>query len=189
MLGPPIFRSTIAVPFGPGLEEDGVTVARVRVGAKLDGSRDEKKVFGKTVFRESCFRGIRAAILRCNGRVNWRCGVDVRGGEVIPTHGTGKLVSRGGLARARIRTLPIGRLSPSSRPTQRDLPAAPGRRVEIMTARRIAKAPYEREEFLLFVWIMDVVWIYLISYPALLTEHIDLLPQRDLRDFPLARAE
>lgn len=110
-----MFRSTIAVPFGPGLEEDGVTVARARVGAKLDGSRGEKKVFGKAVFRESCFRGIRAAILRCN-RVNWRCRVDASvnvGGEVISTNGTGKLVSRRGLAH---RHFPIGRLSPSRGP-------------------------------------------------------------------------
>lgn len=62
-----MFRSTIAVPLGPELEGgDGVTVARVRVGAKLYGSRCEKKVLGKAVFRESCFRGTRAAILRCN---------------------------------------------------------------------------------------------------------------------------
>lgn len=57
-----MFRSTIAVPLRPGLEGDGVTVARVRAVAKLGGSRCEKKVFGKAVFRESCFRGIRAAI-------------------------------------------------------------------------------------------------------------------------------
>lgn len=67
MLGPPIFSNTIAVPLGPELEGgDGVTVARVRAAAKLDGSLCEKKVLGKAVFRESCFRGIRAAILRCN---------------------------------------------------------------------------------------------------------------------------
>lgn len=71
MLGPPIFSNTIAVPLGPGLEGgDGVTVARVRA-AKLDGSLCEKKELGKAVFRESCFRGIRAAI-----EMQLRCGVD-----------------------------------------------------------------------------------------------------------------
>lgn len=65
MLGPPILSNTIAVPLGPELEgSDDVTVARVRAG-KLDGNLCEKKELGKPTFRES-FRGIRAAISRCN---------------------------------------------------------------------------------------------------------------------------
>lgn len=58
-----MFKSTIAVPLEPELGGEGVTVARVRATAKLVGSRWEKKVLGKAVFRESCFKGIRDAIL------------------------------------------------------------------------------------------------------------------------------
>lgn len=65
VLGPPMLRRTIAVPLGVELGE-GVVVARVRVAAKLEGIRWEKKVLGKAAVWESCFKGIREDILRCN---------------------------------------------------------------------------------------------------------------------------